>query len=168
MSATETELEICSVDTNIWLYAFIEGDNRQKSPRAKLLIEASRDIVISVQVINEVCVNLIKSAQFSEQQVQQLIESFYAKNLVVELNKPLLLKAWALQEQYAFSFWDSTIVASALYAYASVLYSEAMQDGLSIENRMRVINPFKGLQQSSAESEGISAQYYSCIFARKY
>jgi predicted nucleic acid-binding protein len=26
-----------------------------------------------------VCVNLIKKAQFSEQQVQQLIESFYAK-----------------------------------------------------------------------------------------
>ena len=103
------------------------------------------------------CVNLIKSAQFSEQQVQQLIESFYAKYLVVELNKPLLLKASALREQYAFSFWDSTIVASALYAHASVLYSEDMQDGLIIENRMRVINPFKGLQQTSAESEGSSA-----------
>jgi predicted nucleic acid-binding protein len=55
MSATETDLEICFVDTNVWLYAFIEGDNRQKSPRAKLLIEASRDVVISIQVINEVC-----------------------------------------------------------------------------------------------------------------
>jgi predicted nucleic acid-binding protein len=79
MSATETELVSCFVDTNVWLYAFIEGDNRQKSTRAKLLIDASRDVIISIQVINEVCVNLIKNAQLSEQLVQQLIESFYAK-----------------------------------------------------------------------------------------
>ena len=95
-----------------------------------------------------------KKAQFSEQQVQQLVESFYAKYLVVELNKPLLLKASVLRAQYAFSFWDSTIVASALYADAAVLYSEDMQDGLVIENRVRITNPFKGLQQTSAESGG--------------
>ena len=103
------------------------------------------------------CVNLIKRAQFSEQQVQQLIESFYAKYLVIELSKPLLLKASALREQYTFSFWDSTIVSSALYADASVLYSEDMQDGLVVENRLRIINPFKELEQASAESGGSSA-----------
>jgi predicted nucleic acid-binding protein len=43
-------------------------------------------------VINEVCVNLIKKAQFSEPQVQQLIESFYAKYVVVEVSKGLLLR----------------------------------------------------------------------------
>jgi len=157
MSEPETGPESCFVDTNIWLYAFIEGDDRRKSARAKALIEASRAVGVSTQVINEVCVNLIKRAQFSEQQVQQLIESFYAKYLVIELNKPLLLKASALREQYAFSFWDSTIVSSALYADASVLYSEDMQDGLVVENRVRIITPFKELQQTSAESGGSSA-----------
>jgi hypothetical protein len=74
----------------------------------------------------------IKKAQLSEQHVQQLIESFYAKYLVVELSKPLLLKASALREQYAFSFWDSLIVSSALSADAPALYSEDMQDGLVV------------------------------------
>jgi len=157
MSGPETESERCFIDTNIWLYAFIEGDDRRKSARAKALIEASSAVSVSTQVINEVCVNLIKRAQFSEQQVQQLIESFYAKYLVIELGKPLLLKASALREQYTFSFWDSTIVSSALYADASVLYSEDMQDGLVVENRMRIINPFKELEQASAESGGSSA-----------
>jgi predicted nucleic acid-binding protein len=86
-----------------------------------------------------------------------VIESFYAKYLVVELNKPLLLKASALRAQCAFSCWDSTIVASALYSDAAVLYSEDMQDGLVVENRVRIINPFKGLQQTSAESGGSHA-----------
>jgi predicted nucleic acid-binding protein len=62
------------------------------------------------------------------------------------------LKASALRAQHAFSFWDSTIVASALYADASVLYSEDMQDGLVVDNRVCIINPFKELQETSAES----------------
>jgi predicted nucleic acid-binding protein len=124
------------VDTNIWLYAFVEGDDPRKSARAKSLLEASRVVIVSPQVINEVCVNLIKKAQFSEPQVQPLIESFYAKYVVVEVSKALLLKASALREQYAFSFWDSTIVSSALQVGASVLYSEDMQAGLVVENRV--------------------------------
>jgi predicted nucleic acid-binding protein len=59
------------------------------------------------------------------------------------MSKALLLRASILRERFAFSFWDSTIVASALHAEASVLYSEDMQDGLVVENRVRIINPFK-------------------------
>jgi predicted nucleic acid-binding protein len=107
-------------------------------------------------VINEVCVNLIKKAQFSELQVQQLIESFYGKYVVVGVNKALLVKASVLREQYAFSFWDSTIVSSALHAGTSVLYSEDMQAGLVVENRVRIINPFDNLPSTDAQSRGSS------------
>ena len=107
MSVPDAAPESCFVDTNIWLYAFIEGQDRQKTARAKGLLEASHTIIVSAQVINEVCVNLLKKAQFAEQQVQQLIESFYVKYMVIELSKTLLLKALALRVQYTFSFWDS-------------------------------------------------------------
>jgi predicted nucleic acid-binding protein len=152
MSGAETLPESCFIDTNLWLYAFIEGNDLGKSTRVKSLIETQSAISVSTQVINEVCVNLIKKAQFSEQQVQQLIESFYAKYVVVELSRPLLLKASALRGQYAFSFWDSIIVSSALYADASVLYSEDMQGELVVENRLRIINPFKELHPASKQS----------------
>jgi len=152
MSGAETAPESCFIDSNIWLYAFIKGDEAEKSTRAKSLIETQSAIHVSTQVINEVCVNLIKKARFSEQQVQQLIESFYAKYVVVELSKPLLLEASTLRVRYPFSFWDSIVVSSALHADASVLYSEDMQDGLVVENRMSVINPLKALQPAGGQS----------------
>lgn len=98
MSGAETPAESYFIDTNLWLYAFIEGDDPHKTDRAKSLIETQNVLYVSAQVINEVCVNVIKKAHFSEQQVQQLIESFYAKYMVVELSKSLLLKASTLRE----------------------------------------------------------------------
>jgi predicted nucleic acid-binding protein len=61
-------------------------------------------VFVSTEVINEVCVNLSKRALFSERQVQQLIESFYAKYVVIEFSKSLWLKAATLREQHVFSF----------------------------------------------------------------
>jgi predicted nucleic acid-binding protein len=157
MSGPEAVLERCFVDTNVWLYAFIEGEDPQKTVCAKALLETSPAVVVSTQVINEVCVNLLKKTQFSEQQIQQLIEAFYAKYVVVEVSKAILLKASVLREHYALSFWDSTIVSSALSAEAAVLYSEDMQDGLVVENRMRILNPFKKPQPTDAPLRDSSA-----------
>jgi predicted nucleic acid-binding protein len=157
MSAPKTEAEGCFIDTNIWLYAFTVGNDPEKTTRAKMLIETQSAVFVSTQVINEACVNLIKKAHFSEQQVQQLIESFYAKYVVVELSKPVVLKASALRGQHALSFWDSIIVASALATTATVLYSEDMQDGLVVEQRLRVVNPFKEPPSATAPPEEVSA-----------
>ena len=128
-----------------------------KTARAKALIEVQSAVSVSTQVINEACVNLIKKAHFSEQQIQQLIESFYAKYGVVELSKAILLKALTLRGQHALSFWDSIIVASALSTNATVLYSEDMQEGLVVEKRLRIVNPFKESPQTAGPSEGGSA-----------
>lgn len=49
----------CFVDTNVWLYAFIESTAEQKRLTAKAIVQ-SCDVVISTQVINETCVNLLK------------------------------------------------------------------------------------------------------------
>jgi predicted nucleic acid-binding protein len=131
----------CFIDTNIWLYAFIEGDDSAKSVAARALIQETEP-VLSTQVINEVCVNLLRRANFSEEQVRQLIGSFYEKYPIIELNRSILLTASQLRQQYFLSFWDSTIVASALSVSASVLYSEDLQHGLNIEKRLQVLNPF--------------------------
>lgn len=135
----------CFVDTNIWLYAFIEADdetgNTTKSAIARALIQKSEPVV-STQVINEVCVNLLRRANFSEEQISRLIESFYEKYQVIELTKSVLLLASQLRQRYSLSFWDSTIVAAALSAGVSVLYSEDMQHGLTIEQQLQIHNPF--------------------------
>lgn len=47
---------LCFLDTNIWLYAFIPAQSAAKAATAKQVIQQS-DIIISSQIINEVCVN---------------------------------------------------------------------------------------------------------------
>jgi len=131
----------CFIDTNIWLYAFIEADDTTKSGIARTLIQESEPAV-NAQVINKVCVNLLRRANFTEDQISQLIESFYEKCRVVELTESGLLIASQLRQRYSLSFWDSTIVATALNAGVPVLYSEDMQHGLTIEGKLQIGNPF--------------------------
>jgi predicted nucleic acid-binding protein len=53
-----------------------------------------------------------------------------------------LIEASRLRDQYQFSYWDSLIVACALAEGAAVAYSEDMNAGLLVENRLQIINPF--------------------------
>ncbi|MCX6045410.1 MAG: PIN domain-containing protein [Chloroflexi bacterium] len=131
----------CFIDTNIWLYAFIEGDDIAKSAMARQLIQISQPVV-STQVINEVCVNLLKRARFTEEQIQVLIESFYDKYEVIELTQAMLLGSSQLRGRYSLSFWDSMIVFSGLDAGVGLLYSEDMQHGLVIDGKLQILNPF--------------------------
>ncbi len=129
------------IDTNIWLYAFIDDDARKKDI-SQAIIQSLRPVV-SVQVINEICVNLIKRAKFPEAQIVELIETFYQKYEVVEVEKELLLSASRLRQDYTLSYWDSLVAAAALSGGTTTLYSEDMQHDLLIAGRVRITNPFK-------------------------
>ncbi len=128
------------IDSNIWLYALVESDDPMHKI-AKEMIQRVEMTVVSSQVISEVCVNLLRTARQTEKFVQELIFSFYSKYEVVSLDEALLLKASELRGKYSLSYWDSMIVAAALDASCSVLYSEDMQSGQMIEQRMRIVNP---------------------------
>ena len=132
---------VAFIDTNIWLYAFLDTGEAEKSSRAKEIL-AQTEPVLSVQVINEICVNLIKKAGFTEEQISQLVEALYEKYPIVEMDEGILLDASQLRQEYALSFWDSMVVACALAANAQILYSEDMQNGLLIRETLEIKNPF--------------------------
>ena len=129
------------IDTNIWLYSFIQSQNREKTKIASGIIKEC-EIVISTQIINEMCVNLIKKVDFLEGKIQNLIESLYKKYTVFELSQDILLSASKIRHNHKFSFWDSVVAASALDCDADYLISEDMQDGFKLENKLTIINPF--------------------------
>ncbi len=54
-----------------------------------------------------------------------------------------VIAALAIAERYGFSHFDSLIIATAMDAGCDTLYSEDMQDGQLIDNRLTVINPFR-------------------------
>ena len=47
-----------------------------------------------------------------------------------------------LAERYQFRIYDAMIVAAALAAGCDTLWSEDMQDGLMIDDRLAIRNPF--------------------------
>jgi predicted nucleic acid-binding protein len=91
------------VDTNIWLYAFIESGHTAQRQIAKTVVSQS-EIVVSVQVINETCVNLLKKAATPEATIRQLVTSFYDKYTVIDFDLNVLLTASELRERYSYRF----------------------------------------------------------------
>lgn len=61
---------------------------------------------------------------------------------MLDLQRSTLFAASDLRDRYSLSYWDSVIVASALETGAEILYSEDMQDGLLVNNQLRIVNPF--------------------------
>lgn len=131
------------VDSNIWLYALIQGQDLLKAKRANELIRTLGKTIISVQVVNEVSANLLKKAGFTEQEIRELVDSFYELHTVTPLTRDVLLDASYVRERYRISYWDSLIVASARASNVLVIYSEDMHDGLVIEDDLTIMNPFK-------------------------
>ena len=131
------------IDTNVWLYAFIDNQDPRKAQIAKELLRNTPNIVVGLQVINEVCVNLVKNELMDEADIRVLIDTFYAKHHVIDLTYDILQKASHLRERFTLSFWDSLIIATAIISGCTYVVSEDMQDGLRVENQLTIVNPFK-------------------------
>ena len=131
------------VDTNIWFYSLTEQNIELKEKAKNLIYDNAGNICLSTQVINELCINLIRKASFSESGIKQLIARIYFDFEIIELNEAILVSASDLRARYPFSFWDGLIVSSAIAANAGILYSEDMQNDLDVAGKLKIINPFK-------------------------
>ena len=136
--------ERVTIDSNIWAYAFMEGDDR-RSVVAKSLIESykrSRNkIIISTQIVNEVCNVMLKKGGVNSSDVNGYIDYFYTESSVVLMQENTMRLAVQLRFDQSLSFWDSLIVAIAVENNCDTLYSEDMQHGLEIK-QLRIVNPF--------------------------
>jgi len=127
------------IDSNIFLYAFSTKDMLKQKYAKDIVISKA---VISTQVLNEVCVNMIRKLNFVENQVIGFVESSYRRYKIVEITKDVFLTASNLRLKYQFSYYDSMIISAALQSECEVLYSEDMQHNQIIEKRLQIINPF--------------------------
>lgn len=137
------------IDTNIWLYGLtIPQDGEDVDKREKtleLLSQLTKDssIVVSVQVINEFHWNMTKKFGQQDSVVLDLVaENIEPITRITELGYSTYNKAFHLRNSYSLSFWDSLIVASALEASCTHLCSEDMQDGLVVDDQLKIENPF--------------------------
>lgn len=128
------------IDSNIVLY-LLSGD-AAKADRAQALLEAGG--VISVQVLNEVVSVCLRKLKMPWQEVDALLLAVKAACDVLPLTVTSHEKAVDVAKRFQLSFYDASIVASALVFGASVLFSEDMHSGMRIEG-LAIQNPFIGV-----------------------
>jgi predicted nucleic acid-binding protein len=122
------------------VYAVAQNDPRSQD--AEKLISAGGKI--SVQVLNEFAAVVRRKTKMPFDEVQLALQS-----IEVLCPGPLPItfdthkKALAIAEKYEYGVYDALIVASALEAGCTILYSEDMQDGQVIDRRLTIRNPFR-------------------------
>jgi len=130
------------IDTNIWLYAFMEQDSEKSSIARRIIDENTEKVCLSTQVLNEICINLLKKANYSEKEIRSLVKNLNDVYEIYPVKVEDCIKASEVRDKFYISYWDSLIIASALNNGCSILYSEDMQHNQVIENKLKIINPF--------------------------
>jgi predicted nucleic acid-binding protein len=127
------------LDSNVILNLASADD--AKADRAEELVSAGG--MISVQVLNEVANVLRRKLAMSWQDTTRFLADLRALLPPVQ---PMTLatheRGLQLADRYSLSVYDGLIVAAAIEAQCSVLWSEDMQDGLVVERMLTITNPF--------------------------
>jgi predicted nucleic acid-binding protein len=127
------------LDTNVVLYAFRQDDDA-RGPAAETLLAAGG--TLSVQVLNEFVAVARRKLNKSWKEVRRALDI-----LRVLCPEPVPISvqthehAVQIAERHGYSIFDSLIIAAALDARATTLYSEDMRDGQTIEG-LTIRNPF--------------------------
>lgn len=130
------------IDSNIWIYGISDKDLNKRNASVSLLKNEDTRHYVSVQVVNEVCYTLKKKYSSEENFIRNIIQSFYEVAHVLSYQVEYLAYSSELRERYSLSFWDSLIVSSTLQGNCETLYTEDMQHGLVIDQKLSIVNPF--------------------------
>jgi predicted nucleic acid-binding protein len=126
-------------DTNVLLY--VASGDPAKADRAEGLIGAGG--TISVQVLNEITNVARRKMGMSWTETRAFLSMIRGLLLVQPLTIDSHETGLALAERYGLSIYDAMIAASALHADCDTLWSEDMQDGIALDGRLRIVNPFR-------------------------
>lgn len=126
-------------DSNILIYAMVSGDSRRD--RAQQLV--AQGGAISVQVLNEFVAVARRKMRMPWKDV---IEALDAVRILFPSPAAITVDthetALKIAQQYGFGIYDALVVAAALEANCSTLYSEDLQDGQTLAKQLTVRNPF--------------------------
>ena len=126
------------IDTNILVY-LLSADTA-KANRAEHIVRQGG--VVSVQVLNELAHVCVRKLKMSWEETQEVLNTVRSLSRIEPLTIDTHEKGLHLTQRYGFSLYDGMIVSAARLAGCEILYSEDMQHGLVVEQRLRIENPF--------------------------
>ncbi len=132
------------LDTNILIYSISAAiDETTKAVKAIALLERD-DCVLSVQVLQEFYVQATRASRptpLPHKAAADLIRTWLRFH-IQDNTVSVFQSALEIKATHGFSYWDSNIVASAIAAGCTDLYTEDLSHGRQIES-VRIINPFR-------------------------
>lgn len=129
-------------DTNVLLYSVDPDSPTKQAVACQLLLEHQADgtAVLSIQVLQELFNVAVGKFKVPPLAARSHVQDFMSLETVVP-QPQIVLDAIDLVILHSLSIWDALILASAISAKCSVVYSEDMQDGFSVRG-VTVRNPF--------------------------
>src|SRR3984957_19757446 len=126
------------LDSNIVLY--LASEDLLKADRAQELVADGG--TISVQVLNEIANVSRRKMGLSWAETRNFLLMIRGLLEVKPVTIDIHNVGISLAERYQLSVYDAMIVSAALSAECDTLLSEDLQNGLLINERLRVLNPF--------------------------
>lgn len=133
------------LDTNIFVYTFDASSPAKRAVAQELVEQAltTRQGLISYQVVQEFL--NVSGTKFAEplklESRRTYLDRVLAPLCEVFAGPSLWHRAMDLQDRYGYGFYDSLILAGALEAGCTVLYTEDFQAGQRIES-LEIVDPF--------------------------
>lgn len=128
-------------DTNVLIYAVAQNDSRNAQAEALLASGG----VISVQVLNEFVSVARRKILMPWNDVLDALDAFWA---LCPSPLPITLEvheaALKIAKKHGYNIYDALVISAAMLAGCPVLYSEDLQDGLVIDQKLTIRNPFRG------------------------
>ena len=138
--------ELVFLDTNIFVHAFLASEPRKRAKAVELIetcLGSGRGS-ISYQVVQEFA-NVARkkfATRLGADDCKAFIDAAMQPLNRVASSTALIHTALDLQDELKYSFYDSLMVAAAIQAGASTLYSEDLQHWQLVRGVLRIVNPF--------------------------
>jgi predicted nucleic acid-binding protein len=134
------------IDSNVFVYLFDEIDDRKRQVAETLISRAleTRQACISFQVVQET-LNVITQklkTPATPKDARRFLDRVLAPLWQIMPSQALYQGGLDIQTRYRYGFYDALIIAAALSAGCTRLYSEDLQHGQQIEG-LTIENPFE-------------------------
>ena len=129
------------VDTNIFIYAYVNNDFEKHSIVKKYLQNENNIFVISAQILSEIYATLAKY-RIEHTKIMPVIAEISNLCEVYSIGLQTVKFALDLKNRYGFSYWGCLFLASALENGCQLVFTEDLQDGQIIDGRLKILNPF--------------------------
>jgi predicted nucleic acid-binding protein len=124
-------------DTNVLLYLL--SAEAAKADRAEKLLAAGG--IVSEQVLNEFASVASRKLAMEIPEIREILSTIRAVCIVKPLDIATHELGLDMAERYRFSIYDGLIVAAAVRAGCSILYTEDLNQGQVID-QLTIRNPF--------------------------